>query len=258
MKLRYAIRHPVAAFTSRVMGTLTRVSVSAPLAALTFDDGPHPRFTPRVAELLERYDARGTFFMVGAAATRASQLIARMTAGGHVIANHSWDHPSFPFLSQRERRRQVLACARVLGPAGRRLFRPPYGHQNFATRFDLLTMGFQAVAWSVQAGDWSEPDPDRMVTALIEQIRPGSVVLLHDFVYRPSVPNCLADRSAMLDALARVLAALSGRFRFVTLPELISAGRPHWDNWFGRPPHTFLDELAPPPSEEQIARWWSV
>lgn len=250
--LRSLIRPPVHMVTRHVMGTLTDVSTSAPLAALTFDDGPHPQYTPKVLELLERYDARGTFFMVGEAARRFPQIVARVAAGGHVVANHSWDHPSFPLISQSERRRQVRACAQVLTPYGRRIFRPPYGHQDLATRFDLLRMGFQVVAWSLHAEDSNERDPDKMASILIDQIRPGSIILLHDALFTV-LPDCLPDRSSMVEALERVLSHLSRRFRFVTIPQLLRAGQPHRVNWFGRESRDLMDQAKRSPDDYWLA-----
>lgn len=229
--------------TSRVMGTLTRVSTSAPLVALTFDDGPHSVFTLRVLAVLERYDARATFFMVGEAAQRLPYIVARVAAAGHVVGGHSWDHPSFPLISRKERVRQIRACAQALRPYGQAWFRPPFGHQDLATRFDLWRMGYRVVAWSAHALDSQERDPDAMAARLIDRIRPGSIVLLHDSLFT-LLPESNADRSAMLEALERVLAELSGRLRFVTVPELIRAGRPHWDNWLGVPPRDFMSRLT--------------
>lgn len=226
-----------------IMGTLTQVSTSIPVAALTFDDGPHPHFTPRVVELLERYGARGTFFMVGEAARRHPQVVARVAAGGHVVAHHSWDHPSFPLISRRERLRQIRACAEVLKPYSQRIFRPPFGHQDPATRFDLFRTGFQVVAWSLHAEDSKEKDPDKMASHLIDQIRPGSIILLHDALFC-LLPDRHPDRSAMLEALERVLRELSGRWRFITVPQLLRAGRPCWDRWYGKPPRDFMSQIT--------------
>src|SRR5262245_56809812 len=77
------------------LGSIVRVATHEPAIALTFDDGPHPEETPRVLEILERHGARGTFFMVGKSARRYPEVVARAAEGGHALANHSWDHPSF-------------------------------------------------------------------------------------------------------------------------------------------------------------------
>ena len=107
-----------------VPGTVSFVQTNERVAALTFDDGPHPDFTPRLLEILKRYDVRSTFFMVGEAAMKRPDLVRRVAEEGHTIGNHSWDHATFPLLSGRERRLQMRRCAKVLEPYGRRLFRP--------------------------------------------------------------------------------------------------------------------------------------
>src|SRR3954471_7971305 len=90
------------AFYRWASGALTSVETTEPLVALTFDDGPDPTSTPTVLRLLERYGARATFFMVGAAAHRHPGLVGQIAEAGHAIANHSWDHASFPAISGRQ------------------------------------------------------------------------------------------------------------------------------------------------------------
>lgn len=111
----------------RILGTLTEVITKDPIGALTFDDGPHPEFTPRVLEILRRHQAHATFFMVGAAAQKHQDIVRLVAQEGHAIGSHSWEHRSFLSLSSRERRQQMCACEQVLPLQGERLFRPPYG-----------------------------------------------------------------------------------------------------------------------------------
>ena len=132
-------------------GSITGVSTQEPVAALTFDDGPHPESTPRLLEVLAKHRARATFFMVGEAAEKHRGLVRRVAEEGHAIGNHSWDHPSFPLMSGRERRRQIRACERALAPYGSRLFRPRYGHQHLASWLDTRRLGFDVAAWRVWA-----------------------------------------------------------------------------------------------------------
>lgn len=141
---------------SQLLGTITHVSTPERIAALTFDDGPHPEFTPRLLALLEKYQARGTFFMVGEMASHYPKLVRRIADAGHAIGNHSWDHPSFPAISSRERVRQIRACEEVIGSDGQKLFRPPFGNQTFRTRFDALRLGYRVVAWNVVGSDWKD------------------------------------------------------------------------------------------------------
>jgi len=83
-------------------------------------------------------------------------------------------------LSRRERRQQIARCAEVLAPYAQRMFRPPWGHQTLATRFELFLQGYKVVAWNLHAYDWLEQDSKWMAERLANRIQPGSIVLLHD------------------------------------------------------------------------------
>jgi peptidoglycan/xylan/chitin deacetylase (PgdA/CDA1 family) len=217
----------------RVLGTVTRVQTSERVAALTFDDGPDPRFTPMVLELLERHGARGTFFTIGEHAARHPEILRRMAGAGHAIGNHSWDHPAFSLIGGRERIAQVRACAKATEPYGARLFRPPYGEQSLRSRLDLLALGYEVILFDCEVGDWCETDADLMARRLVAGTRPGSIVALHDALrWHPSkdrVPKHSTppkvDRGPMLAALETFLKATGDQIRFVTVPELLRRGR---------------------------------
>ena len=151
----------------RVMGTITHVSTQDAVVALTFDDGPHPESTPHLLDILERHQAHATFFMIGEAAQRHPDLVQRVAQAGHAIGNHSWDHPSFPLISGRERRAQLRACEKAIAPYGQRLFRPPYGHQSAASRLDALWLSYRVVTWNLHAYDWLDHDANWMACGLV-------------------------------------------------------------------------------------------
>jgi peptidoglycan/xylan/chitin deacetylase (PgdA/CDA1 family) len=216
--------------TDRVLGTLVCAATSDPVVALTFDDGPHPATTPAVLQLLSAYGARATFFMLGKAAATYPTLVQQVAAAGHAIGNHSWDHPSFPALSSRERRAQIAACRRAIAPYGDRLFRPPYGDQDIASRLDALRTRHQVVTWSVDTGDWHGEAPGVIVYRIVAEVRPGSIVLLHDGD-PAALDGATVDRSATLRALDLALRRLRGAYAFVTIPELLRRGRPRRMLW---------------------------
>ena len=137
-----------------LLGGITHVTTEAPVAALTFDDGPHPDYTPRLLDLLARYNARATFFLLGKFAIQYPALVQCMAEAGHAIGNHSWDHASFPFLTGRQRRAQIRACAQAIAPYGQRLFRPPYMEQNLSSRLDMLWMRYEVILCDCDSGDW--------------------------------------------------------------------------------------------------------
>jgi peptidoglycan/xylan/chitin deacetylase (PgdA/CDA1 family) len=209
---------------------LTQVVTDDPVVALTFDDGPDPAHTPRLLDILAAHGARATFFMIGLRAHHHPDLVARVARDGHAIGNHSWDHPSFPLISRRERRRQILDCARAIAPFGERLFRPPYGHQDAASWSAARRAGHRVVAWSIVAGDWEQRDGRSMADAVIGEIRPGSVVLFHDGIFDAPDARCF-PREATLVAVELLLNRLAGRLRFLTIPELLRHGTPKYQRW---------------------------
>lgn len=217
---------------SRLVGTLTRVRTPRPVAALTFDDGPDAADTPRFLEVLERHGARGTFFMLGQRAAERPELVRRAAEAGHVVANHSWDHPEFPAIGARERRRQILRCAAALAPHGQRLFRPPKTLQSLASHLTLRRLGYDVVGWSVEVADWREDDVDRLSARLIEGIRPGGIVVLHDTLWNPS-GEPRPDRGPLIAALEATFERLR-EYRFVTVPQLLGYGPPVRVPWFVR------------------------
>jgi peptidoglycan/xylan/chitin deacetylase (PgdA/CDA1 family) len=212
-------------------GTVSRVQTDTkPCVALTFDDGPNPAYTPQLLDILERHSARATFFMVGETAERYQDLVAEVAARGHAIGNHSWDHPSFPTLSGRQRRRQLRRCAAALAPHGAKLFRPPFGHQNLASRLDALWLGYEVVAWSALAGDWRDLGPDAILQKLSGKVQPGAIILLHDALFSSPDPAYL-DRTPTLQAVDRLLVEYAD-YEFVTVPQLLRSGRAVREPWY--------------------------
>lgn len=209
------------------MGIITHVITRDAVAALTFDDGPHPQFTPPLLEILAHYQVRATFFMLGEAAQKYPDLVRQVAQAGHTIGNHSWDHPKFPLISRRARRQQLHACEQAIAPYGQRLFRPPFGQQNDASRFDAWWLGYQVINWNLDSRDWIDDDAHSIADRLVHQMHPGSIILLHDGLFQPAEKR-YTNRQPMLEAVTMVLQRLDGRLRFVTIPELIQCGFPVW------------------------------
>ena len=230
------------ALLRRGIGTITHVSTQEPVAALTFDDGPHTEVTPRLLDILDKYQARATFFMVGEAAQRYPDLVRRVAEAGHAIGNHSWDHSSLPLLSGKERRAQIRACEKAIAPYGQRLFRPPYGHQSVTSRLDALWLGYQVIAWNVTASDWRDHDANWMTDRLVNEIKPGSIILFHDALYT-YVEKRYTDREPTLRAVNLLLERLGENFRFVTIPDLLRSGEPQRRNWYQEADLDWLNSL---------------
>jgi peptidoglycan-N-acetylglucosamine deacetylase len=222
-RLRDAVKSAIS-LASQPFGSIVGVATREPVAALTFDDGPDPEATPLLLEVLERHGAHATFFMVGKAAARHPELLARVAASGHAVANHSWDHPSFPLLTSRGRRCQLRWTAAALGPHEAKLFRHPYGHQTPGSQLDAARLGYRTVAWEAVAEDWRDDPPEALVERVARRLRPGGIALFHDALYT-TVEERFRDRGPTIRAVEMLLDRFAGTFRFVTVPELLRLGR---------------------------------
>ena len=218
---------------TQTLGTITGVETERHIVALTFDDGPHPRFTPLVLDTLRKHGARATFFMVGEAAERYPAIVRRAVSEGHAIGNHTWDHPSFRLITSSERKTQIGRCADAIGSYNEgRLLRPPFGDQTAGSRLDAFRMGYKVITWSLEVEDWKCRDVDLMTDRLIDEIHPGCIILLHDRLYTWGDASHI-DRSFMVEALDRVLEEIRPRYSLVTVPELLDAATPIVKPWIG-------------------------
>ncbi|MBB4950888.1 peptidoglycan/xylan/chitin deacetylase (PgdA/CDA1 family) [Kitasatospora gansuensis] len=194
---------------------------SEPTVALTFDDGPHPENTQRVLELLRRHDVRATFFCIGLNALAHPALVRRIVEEGHLLGNHTWSHAYLPDLGREGLRQQLDFTAEVLAEASGVgqpvLMRPPYGGRSPQLMERVADLGLTTVLWDVDTEDWAEPGAEVIAERVLRQVRPGSVVLMHDGG---------GDRSQTVAALPRIIDGLRRRgYRFVTPAELLT-GRP--------------------------------
>ncbi|MEU0005277.1 polysaccharide deacetylase family protein [Streptomyces sp. NPDC006314] len=162
---------------------ILRVSGRGRRMVLTFDDGPHPEYTPHILDTLAKYDVRAMFFVCGEMAVDNKDLLARMADEGHVVGNHTWTHPLLTTLDRGEIRSEMERTTEVIEDAyGERpqWFRAPYGAWNRAA-FQLgAEMGMEPMAWTVDTTDWEEPGTSTIVDIVESGAAPGVVVLSHD------------------------------------------------------------------------------
>jgi peptidoglycan/xylan/chitin deacetylase (PgdA/CDA1 family) len=166
----------------------TRVIASLPrgnrTVALTFDDGPHPEWTPRVLDALARQGAQATFFVVGARAELQPDIVRRIAAEGHAIGHHSWSHsepattPARVLLAENRRTREFLEDL-LKRPV--RLFRPPHGKLTPRKLLGAWAQGNVLVLWNRDPKDYQATDASALRTwAAAQPLSPGDIVLLHD------------------------------------------------------------------------------
>lgn len=210
------------------------VTTDLPRAALTFDDGPDPEFTPHVLRILAERDVRATFLMMGHNALEHPQLARAIRDAGHEIGNHTATHRNLAHESSDVTRREIEEGAREIEAVTgvhTTLFRPPRGQLSaWSIRFAALT-GHDTLMWSRTRG--AEGDAVAVRSHLAQMV-PGDVVLLHDGLgrgtFRPAsefTAELRRRRTAELEALPGVLADAHARqLELVTVSELLAGATP--------------------------------
>jgi len=214
---------------------ITRYGGGARKVALTFDDGPDPRYTPQILDTLRDAGVPATFFVIGVNGELNQDLLRREVREGHEVGNHTFTHPNISFITPAQFQLELSACQRLLAAVvGRNtlLFRPPFGTDSEPETADQLRQvelasgqGYLIVGMQIDPDDWQKPGVDEIVrrTVTSAESGEGSVILLHDSG---------GDRSQTVGALPLIIEALRSRgFQFVSLSELLGRNR---------------DELMPP------------
>ena len=188
--------------------SITHADRNAPMVAITFDDGLNGETTQAAADVLDRYGAQGTFFVVAHTITEQPELAAHLRDHGHLLANHSYSHPrpkkTDVRYTQIERAQAMFYQAFGECP---RYFRPPWGGQTPFVNRAVRHAGMRTVLWDVEVGDWDKQEPQRLAEHILAKARPGSIILLHDG--EDGIAG--ADRSATVAALPAILEGLRAR-----------------------------------------------
>ncbi|MEG1311940.1 MAG: polysaccharide deacetylase family protein [Romboutsia sp.] len=186
------------------------------LIALTFDDGPHPKETNQVLNVLKKYDVKATFFIAGKHANWYTKPLLRANEEGHEIGNHTFNHPDISNLSSYQIEEEILKCEETLIKfTGKKpnLFRPPFGSYNEKTLSNIAKkLGYKIILWNtVDAKDWKNPPARNIADNIINNVKNGDIVLLHDYATNNTVEA--------LDILIPKL--IEKGFKFVTVSEII-------------------------------------
>jgi len=220
----FAAVHP----RSQLFGSTVCRTASSKLLALTFDDGPNPAITPALLDLLDRYQAKATFFVIGRFVRECPGLSREIAARGHLLANHTQTHPNLFWRSPEAVRHELEQCQGALKDVTGRsaaYFRPPYGFRNPWVVGVARELGMQTVMWTLLPGDWRT----RQTKRLAQRMQPiarharvdraeGDVLCLHDGAH-----DALGgDRSHTLAALEYWLPRWHDLgLKFVTISEAV-------------------------------------
>lgn len=154
--------------------------------SLTFDDGPDSSVTPRVLDILKSNDIKANFFFVGTQIDYFPNIVKRAYDEGHLILNHSWNHPYFTKINiKRIREEIILTENKIKSIIGRRpaLIRPPYGATDERVLTAISGTNNKIVIWSIDTMDWvHNVDKQTIIKNILNNVRPGDIVLMHSSI----------------------------------------------------------------------------
>lgn len=191
--------------------------------ALTFDDGPDSIFTSEILDILKEKDVIATFFLIGKNVENEPEVARRIVEEGHLLGSHTYSHKSLVPLSAKKTYNEIKQAEKAIEDAtGIRptLFRPPRGVYSNYARGLLKEERYTMVLWNLSAVDWAELAPKKIVANVVNRVKPGSIILLHDsgdlITYRGG------DRRSTVTALPEIIDKLRAQgYEFVTIDQMI-------------------------------------
>jgi len=197
-----------------------RAVTDQPKIALTFDDGPHPTYTSRLLEILEKFNIPATFFLIGKHIEANFELAFKMAKLGHELGNHTFTHPLLFKLTDEQMREEIVRTdnlLRSLGSAPPRFLRPPMGLFSRRVLDVVEQCGYKTVVGDVYPRDPHLPGKNKIVYRVLSRVLTGSIIILHDGGNSNHV-----DRTQTVTAVAELIPLLQARgFEFVRLSELL-------------------------------------
>ncbi len=181
--------------------------------ALTFDDGPHPQYTPRILDILQKQGVRATFFVVGKLAEEHPDLLRRQAEAGHSIGNHTYHHVNLTRIPVADVAAEIKACGEVIRSITGKtphLFRPPGGDYDKNVAEVAEAPGYWIVLWTDDPGDYASPPERELRQKLFSRLGNGGIILLHDGV---------AETIGLLPELIQYLKAQG--YELVTIDEML-------------------------------------
>jgi peptidoglycan-N-acetylglucosamine deacetylase len=196
---------------------VSRVATQAKVVALTYDDGPYPPYTQQLLAILQRNQVKATFYEIGQRIQAHPQVARQVFLAGHELGNHSYSHQSMWLRSPEFLANEIDSTNRLLKAAGVTSppsFRPPWGRRLLMLPYLLHQRGERLVIYDVDSVDYGAPNVEFIVNNVVNQVQPGSIVLMHDGG---------GDRSKTVAAAEIIIQRLRAKgYQFKTISELFS------------------------------------
>lgn len=214
------------------------VDTEEKVLSISFDAAWGRANTEEILDILDRYNAKTTFFLVGFWAEKHPDLVAELVARGHEIGNHSATHPHMAQLSEAQIREELRRCSDLVESitgTPTTLFRPPYGEYNDAVVRVSREEGYECVQWNVDSLDWKNLGAENMVRQCTKDINPGDIVLFHN------------DSKYILEALPRILETYTqAGYKIIPVSKILLEG----ETWIDHTGKQHPKETAPQPSAQ--------
>lgn len=184
--------------------------------ALTFDDGPHPEYTKQILDILDQYEIKATFFMVGENVDYYPEIAKEVIRRGNEVGNHTYTHCSKTLKNKKDLMNEMERCQNALyelceyRPG---IFRPPGGYCTKTVTSCAAEYDFGVILWNIDTRDWAHTKSEKIVDNVLNYVSSGDILLFHDYI---------SGKSPTPEALKRIIPELLSRgYQFVTVSELI-------------------------------------
>jgi len=200
---------------------LFRVDTKNKVVAITFDDGPHPTFTPLLLKALREERVQATFFLLGREVNKHPKIAIQIHKEGHELGNHGYSHSVMRKLNQNQIYQEIIKTQKaIVRHVGVRpyLFRPPYGEMTPSIMKVNHQLGYRLIRWSLDPKDWDQHQNANMIVRHVQKnVRPGDIILFHDGGL---------NQKETIRAVRSVIHDLKRKgYRFVTISQLMKQGR---------------------------------
>ncbi len=199
---------------------IKQVPTNKKIIALTYDDGPSPLYTEKILKVLKNNKVKATFFVVGSRAQKRAAIVKKVIEQGHDVGNHSWSHIRLKEQSSHVIKKEITQTDKVikkLGYTKEIYFRSPYGSQSPKISAVLNSLHKKNILFNIMPFDWQRPGTKKIVENIVAQVKPGSIILLHD---------CCNGRDQTVEATDIVIKKLKAKgFTFLTIGQLLAQAK---------------------------------
>ena len=184
--------------------------------ALTFDDGPHPRNTPEILEVLDTHGVKATFFVIGVNAKNYPKALSMMVNGGHEIGNHTYSHSIMKDKTREQVNCEIVNAEKEIERSSGKntvLLRPPCGLYDKNTVRAAMEREYKIVLWNIDTHDWAHATTEEIISTVVNNVKGGDIILFHDYI---------SGKSNTAEALKTIIPELKKiGYEFVTVSELL-------------------------------------